>query len=147
MKNTHILAHSHDKREEADWNCPGLWLVSHNCLSACPGPCQAPFPAPLALRHSSPPEPGLPQLRRVHSCGGGSWLEPNPGFLLQLQGGVGHWAEEKLPLTPGFGSSSSISSPNPYKVDSCQHVLGKDMTYVHTRSNSPVKSTGNTQTV
>ena len=60
---------------------------------------------------------------------------------------VGHWAVEKPRLTPGSGTSPSISSPTSYQGDSCQHTLGEDMTHAHVRYSSPHKATGHTQTV
>ena len=150
MKNPHILVSSQYKIEK-DWNSSGHWLASHNCLSACPGPCWVLFPAPLAQRHRSPLEWGCHSWGECPVVGDGAGLGPTltaiapvpwDMALPQYGGGVGNWAEKPW-LTPGSGSSSLVSGRNTYQVDRGHYTLRKDMSYVHIRSSTLMKSMGN----
>ena len=53
MKRAYTLTYTWNKAEEADWNCPGLWLVSHDGLSTSPSLSWVPTPAPLVPRYTS----------------------------------------------------------------------------------------------
>lgn len=96
--------------------------------------------------------------RRPHTSRELSQLGPKPwgccsnrlGFVSpHLQQGVdGQWTQKKLWLTPRAGPSSSIQSHLPSNQgDGCQHLLKKDVTCAHIKSNSPTKATRYTQTV
>ena len=142
VKNAHTLTYSRNKKEEADWNCPGLWLVSWDCPGTWPSPSLYPTQL-LLLQHGSPLGPRCQRWEGEGDYTLRQWSQLGPTLRASAPatcdsppapiGGAVHWAEEKPQLTPGSGSSPSIS----YQADSCQHPLREDETHAHIRFSSP----------
>lgn len=129
-----------------------LWLVTQDSPSTClwhiSHLLQALFlqTAPLWNKDTTAGRRESTHLEEMEPA----WTQASGLLFWHLGTQPNHWWQALIrgeaQLTPGSGSSSSITSSSSLQGGNCQHILGEDMTCVHFRSISSTKITGHMST-